>query len=104
MLQPPHVRARRRFARRYLGPMLAALIISAGAVYFFGPLARSSAEDLPLAPVAGAEFLPGPGLAFRNCDAAHAAGAAPVRRGAPGYGAHLDADGDGIGCEPHVPR
>ena len=37
--------------------------------------------------------------AFRNCSAARAAGAAPVRRGEPSYGAHLDRDGDGVGCE-----
>ena len=37
--------------------------------------------------------------AFRNCAAARAAGAAPVRRGDPGYGQHLDRDNDGIGCE-----
>jgi hypothetical protein len=39
------------------------------------------------------------GAAFANCTAARAAGAAPVRRGDPGYGTHLDRDGDGIGCE-----
>lgn len=39
------------------------------------------------------------GGAFPNCAAARAAGAAPVRRGEPGYGAHLDRDGDGVGCE-----
>lgn len=37
--------------------------------------------------------------AFANCAAARAEGAAPVRRGDPGYGTHLDGDGDGIGCE-----
>jgi hypothetical protein len=37
--------------------------------------------------------------AFRNCAEARAAGAAPVRRGDPGYGPHLDRDNDGIGCE-----
>jgi len=37
--------------------------------------------------------------AFANCSAARAAGAAPVRRGDPGYGSHLDRDDDGIGCE-----
>lgn len=37
--------------------------------------------------------------AFANCAAARAAGATPVRRGEPGYGPHLDRDGDGIGCE-----
>lgn len=36
---------------------------------------------------------------FPNCSAARAAGAAPVRQGAPGYGRHLDRDGDGVGCE-----
>lgn len=37
--------------------------------------------------------------AYRNCSEARAAGAAPVRRGHPGYGPHLDRDGDGVGCE-----
>jgi len=48
-----------------------------------------------------------PGLsagAFVNCDAARAAGAAPVHIGEPGYGRHLDRDGDGIGCEPYRGR
>jgi hypothetical protein len=36
---------------------------------------------------------------YENCDAARAAGAAPVHAGDPGYGSHLDRDGDGVGCE-----
>jgi hypothetical protein len=36
---------------------------------------------------------------YLNCDAARRAGAAPVHRGDPGYGRHLDLDGDGVGCE-----
>jgi hypothetical protein len=36
---------------------------------------------------------------YENCDAARAAGAAPVYAGDPGYGRHLDRDGDGVGCE-----
>lgn len=40
-----------------------------------------------------------PSGAYVNCAAARAAGAAPVRRGDPGYGAHLDRDNDGVGCE-----
>ncbi|MES2847135.1 MAG: excalibur calcium-binding domain-containing protein [Pseudomonadota bacterium] len=39
------------------------------------------------------------GGAYRNCAAARAAGAAPFRRRDLGYGAHLDRDNDGIGCE-----
>ncbi|WP_292053210.1 MULTISPECIES: excalibur calcium-binding domain-containing protein [unclassified Brevundimonas] len=36
---------------------------------------------------------------YANCSEARAAGAAPIRRGEPGYGAHLDRDNDGIACE-----
>ncbi|MBF4548843.1 excalibur calcium-binding domain-containing protein [Pseudoclavibacter sp. VKM Ac-2888] len=36
---------------------------------------------------------------YKNCTAARDAGAAPVYSGDPGYGPHLDRDGDGIGCE-----
>lgn len=36
---------------------------------------------------------------YVNCAAARAAGAAPVHAGQPGYGPHLDADGDGVGCQ-----
>lgn len=38
--------------------------------------------------------------AHRNCDAARAVGLAPARRGEPGYWERLDADADGISCEP----
>ncbi|WP_291479038.1 excalibur calcium-binding domain-containing protein, partial [Corynebacterium sp.] len=36
---------------------------------------------------------------YANCSAVRAAGAAPILVGQPGYGSHLDRDGDGIGCE-----
>ncbi|MCP1412931.1 excalibur calcium-binding domain-containing protein [Paenarthrobacter sp. A20] len=36
---------------------------------------------------------------YKNCTAVRAAGAAPIRVGQPGYGSHLDKDGDGVGCE-----
>ncbi|MFD0120434.1 excalibur calcium-binding domain-containing protein [Streptomyces virginiae] len=36
---------------------------------------------------------------YKNCAAAKAAHAAPVRRGDPGYGHHLDRDGAGVACE-----
>lgn len=39
------------------------------------------------------------GTYYANCDAARRAGAAPVYRGDPGYGSHLDRDGDGVACE-----
>ena len=42
--------------------------------------------------------------ARRNCDAARAVGHAPAYRGQPGYWPHLDADQDGIACEPYARR
>lgn len=38
-------------------------------------------------------------VSYANCTAARAAGAAPIYAGTPGYGKHLDRDGDGIGCD-----
>lgn len=52
-------------------------------------------------------FAPAPARSsrvFANCAEARAAGAAPVRRGDPGYGPHLDRDNDGVGCEPYRGR
>ncbi|MGW6570019.1 excalibur calcium-binding domain-containing protein [Streptomyces sp. NPDC054975] len=41
----------------------------------------------------------GSSVSYKNCTAVRAAGADPIRRGDPGYGRHLDRDGDGVGCE-----
>jgi hypothetical protein len=38
---------------------------------------------------------------YRNCAQARAAGAAPIYVGQPGYRPGLDADGDGVACEPY---
>lgn len=42
-----------------------------------------------------------PSRAYRNCDEARASGADPLHLGDSGYGPHLDADRDGIACEPY---
>ena len=55
---------------------------------------RSPAKNTKPVPLAGRGS-----QHFKNCTAARDAGAAPVRKGKPGYGRHLDRDGDGIGCE-----
>lgn len=47
---------------------------------------------------------PAPRRPYANCTEARAAGAAPVHRGDPGYGPHLDRDNDGVGCEPYRGR
>jgi len=36
---------------------------------------------------------------YKNCAAVKAAGKAPIYRGQPGYGSHLDRDNDGKACE-----
>lgn len=45
---------------------------------------------------------PAPDVYYGNCDEARAAGDAPLYRGDPGYGPHLDRDGDGVACEPYA--
>ncbi|MGY1746379.1 GmrSD restriction endonuclease domain-containing protein [Blastococcus sp. SYSU D00695] len=55
--------------------------------------------DEPL-PAAGAPSpSPGAPVSYADCAAVRAAGAAPIRRGEPGYDPAFDGDGDGVGCE-----
>ncbi|MFC7432003.1 MULTISPECIES: excalibur calcium-binding domain-containing protein [unclassified Agrococcus] len=53
----------------------------------------------PSQPAAAAPAAPAASAYYANCTAVRAAGAAPIRAGQPGYGGHLDRDGDGVGCE-----
>jgi|GEM_PF-4099699 len=55
--------------------------------------AKDYAPSAHAAPTASANVY------YRNCDAARAAGAAPIRIGQPGYRPPLDRDGDGVACE-----
>lgn len=73
----------------------------------------TSAADLDAQqPAGGSRSLPasrpvtaaGSSWSYRNCRAARAAGAAPLYIGQPGYGPHMDGDGDGIACEPYHGR
>lgn len=54
--------------------------------------AASQDEETAPEPIAEAVY-------YRNCSAARAAGAAPIREGEAGYASHLDRDGDGVACE-----
>jgi Excalibur calcium-binding domain len=38
---------------------------------------------------------------YSGCNEVRAAGLAPLYRGDPGYGEHMDGDGDGVACEPY---
>jgi Excalibur calcium-binding domain len=74
-----------------------------------GPNARASQR--PLGPNAQAAQRPagansavrttpnGQRASYPSCSAARAAQATPIRQGDPGYGRHLDRDGDGVACE-----
>ena len=64
--------------------------------------AAKAAAEKAAAEAAAAKAAPQPpataAVYYKNCDAVRAAGAAPIRRGDPGYAKHLDRDGDGQGC------
>ena len=101
------------------GVLIASLVLASGPAYAHGgglnaqgchndrknggyhchraPAAATPPQPVRAAPAKAKQ--PKPTAAYPNCAAARAAGAAPVRRGQPGYGPHLDKDGDGVGCE-----
>lgn len=79
----------------HLGPAAAAPPMQ------LAPPARNRTPRVDLAP---GNRSPAPSGAYRNCTEARAAGAAPVHHSGPGCGAHLDRDGDWIGCEPYRGR
>lgn len=58
----------------------------------FAPGGTGATHAVPRGSDGGAVYYP-------NCAAVRAAGKAPIRRGQPGYAAHLDRDSDGVGCE-----
>ena len=68
----------------------------AGAPPPVGPRTRPRPTAAPLPPPDG--------VSYASCAAVRAAGKAPIHRGDPGYGPHLDRNGDGIGCEGTTSR
>jgi hypothetical protein len=68
------------------------------------PLERSTPAPPPTtdqqpAPVTPPATYSGGSVYYKNCDAARAAGVAPLYRGQPGYRQVLDRDNDGVACE-----
>ncbi|MGQ2956515.1 MAG: excalibur calcium-binding domain-containing protein [Sphingopyxis sp.] len=61
----------------------------------------SAASDIAVAAGMARARTPEDGDYWRRCDDARAAGSAPLYRGEPGYRDGLDADDDGIACEPY---
>lgn len=61
-----------------------------------------AAYDMMNPPAARSE-LTQHGSFYRTCREALQDSRANIRRGEPGYRPELDADGDGLACEPYIP-
>ena len=68
---------------------------------WLAPALVSGGSLLGLGWVLSTDPLPPTPVYYHNCDAARAAGVAPLQVREPGYRPGLDADGDGIACEPY---
>lgn len=62
-------------------------------------VAQQTAAPAAQVGFASAPVAPAEDVYYKNCSIARASGAAPLYAGNPGYGAHLDRDGDGVACE-----
>ena len=75
------------FLEKSSGPLLTALAMVM--VYF------ALATTFPRIPTSAQDFK----VYFADCNAARAAGMAPLYRGAPGYRSALDPTGNGVACD-----
>jgi len=78
----------------HVGGFLAAAAIVVIGV-FWPEYIATTREPLPAQKIENNVYYP-------NCAAARAANAAPKHVGQPGYRAELDADSDGVACEPYL--
>lgn len=66
-------------------------------------VAKEEADKLAAEQATAQQNAPAPAPAtevnYKNCTVVKDAGAAPLHAGQPGYGKHLDRDGDGVACE-----
>ena len=84
-----------RHARKAVSIPAAAAVTFVTVYLLTPPSGHRSPNGAPTtASIANATYYPG-------CNAARAAGAAPIYRGQPGYREEMDGDLDGIACEPH---
>lgn len=98
----PYSRRYARSMRReasFAGQLIGGCLTVGAITFAFAPEIRSSwtMAALPTEKVEAVER----SAYYPNCDAARAAGAAPIYRGSPGYREGMDGDGDGIACEPY---
>lgn len=83
----------RRFVEKIAAAMAIAAFVYAG-LFLMGHFNEAMELAAQSRAVASDVYYP-------NCAAARAAGAAPIMMGRPGYRRELDADNDGIACEPY---
>lgn len=84
-------------------------VAAASAAVFVVVFFHEQAVDSPTHPVVFTRDLkrdhaPPAGAYYPGCDAARAAGVAPIYADEPGYREAMDGDGDGIACEPYFGR
>jgi hypothetical protein len=94
---PDRPREQRHGHASSFAPMVVMLSVMTFLIVFQTNLGGAARPVQSLVPARPAVAVSAP---FPNCGAARAAGADPVYEGDPGYGPHLDGDGDGIGREP----
>ena len=86
-----------RMTRKFLAATALASVLTFGGVWHLtGPAGLAQAKAI----AASAPSLPAIPVYYSGCNAARAAGAAPIYRGQPGYREEMDGDDDGIACEP----
>ena len=83
----------------FVGQVIGLSVVAGAATWQMAPSVESAMSQISKSPeeIAAIER----SAYYRNCDAARAAGAAPIYRGQPGYREGMDGDSDGIACEPY---
>lgn len=106
--RPTSRRPSRNQARSVLGYLAGASVlgglIGVGMTDRGTELFATSAQALRVAAGPTRAREPQAGDYWPGCDAARAAGTAPIYAGEPGYREGMDGDGDGIACEPYRGR
>jgi hypothetical protein len=105
---------RRRFARvsaslpsgrRSIMPLVVLCVLTFVITLVVGLALTSRTREVPVAGATSSSKLMAPPLTYvRTCEEAEASGLAPIPRSSPLYRENLDADGDGMACEPYAPR
>ena len=84
-------------SRMRITDMLILALIGIAGISWAGKKLGVTEESAPLSLTSAASS----DVYYRYCKDARAAGAAPLYRGDPGYRPELDADNDGVACEPY---